>query len=360
MTASRIASAVAVLVLAAGAVAAGFAVAGRPRSADPPTAELPTATATVVTGTATQRVQVTGVLGFHGTYPVIHQGPAGIVVSTAAVGSTVDNGGVLYTVANQPVRLLLGAVPVYREFAAGMADGPDVRQLEQGLVALGADPTSRIAVDDHFDWATTAAVRRLQASWGLPVSQRTGRLPLGQVLFRPVPLRIGQVPVQVGTSVAADTVVLSATSTAPVVTAQVGADRQALVAPGDQVVVTVTGLPPAQGTVTAIGQAPRPDPGDSAPTTATVPVTVTVQWPAGTATPDGAPAQVGITTEVHPDVLLVPVAALLARPGGGYQLRLDSGGYVEVRPGLFDDAAGLVEVAGDGLRVGDVVRVPAS
>ena len=66
---------------------------------------------------------------------------------------------------------------------------------------------------------------------------------------------------------------------------------------------------------------------------------------------------VAIATNVRENVLLVPVAALLARPGGGYQVRLESGALVEVRPGLFDDATGKVEVSGD-LNVGDLVQVP--
>jgi hypothetical protein len=54
----------------------------------------------------------------------------------------------------------------------------------------------------------------------------------------------------------------------------------------------------------------------------------------------------------------VPVTALLARPGGGYQVRLASGGYVPVTPGLFDSTQGTVEVTGD-LTVGQQVQVPA-
>jgi hypothetical protein len=41
-------------------------------------------------------------------------------------------------------------------------------------------------------------------------------------------------------------------------------------------------------------------------------------------------------------------------------VRLSSGAYVAVQPGLFDDDAGTVEVSGSGLRVGDRVEVPAA
>jgi hypothetical protein len=62
-------------------------------------------------------------------------------------------------------------------------------------------------------------------------------------------------------------------------------------------------------------------------------------------------------------VLLVPVTALLAKPGGGYQVRVltgDVGQLVDVRPGLYDDATGEVEVSGAGLAEGMTVEVPAT
>jgi hypothetical protein len=52
------------------------------------------------------------------------------------------------------------------------------------------------------------------------------------------------------------------------------------------------------------------------------------------------------------------VTALLARPGGGYQVRLADGRYVPVEPGLFDDTTGMVEVTG--LAGGQRVEVPAT
>jgi hypothetical protein len=53
------------------------------------------------------------------------------------------------------------------------------------------------------------------------------------------------------------------------------------------------------------------------------------------------------------------VVALLPRPGGGYRVRLADGTYVEVKPGLYDEVSGAVEVSG-ALTVGQLVQVPAS
>jgi multidrug efflux pump subunit AcrA (membrane-fusion protein) len=74
-----------------------------------------------------------------------------------------------------------------------------------------------------------------------------------------------------------------------------------------------------------------------------------------------APVTVLITTGSVADVLTVPVDALLARPHGGYAVEVVSGGrrhLVKVTPGMFDDAAGLVQVSGPGLSPGQRVVVP--
>jgi hypothetical protein len=188
------------------------------------------------------------------------------------------------------------------------------------------------------------------------------------VVFAPAALRIGQVPAVVGTSVAPDAPVLTATSTRRVVTAQLPADRQNLVHPGDKVTVTVSGAnAPVPGTVERVGRvAATPQTGqagsdggaDGGSQPATVTVTVRADLPAGGPDLDQAPAQLAITTAAHRNVLLVPVVALLPAPGEGYQVRLASGEPVRVRPGLFDSTAGTVEVTGE-LTVGQSVQVPA-
>ena len=156
--------------------------------------------------------------------------------------------------------------------------------------------------------------------------------------------------------------VIAATGTHRVVTAQITTDRQALIHVGDQVLVTLTGMAPVTGTVARIGRvatAPTGPAGSPPPGPATVSVTINVRLPTGTGDLDQAPVQVAITSAQHSGVLLVPVTALLARPGGGYQVRLADHQLIQVQPGLFDDSAGLVEVTGSGLTAGQQVEVPA-
>ena len=73
-----------------------------------------------------------------------------------------------------------------------------------------------------------------------------------------------------------------------------------------------------------------------------------------------APVTVTITTGSVSNALTVPVDALLAEPGGKYAVEVTGpGGHhlVTVTPGMFDDAAGKVQVSGN-LTAGQHVVVP--
>src|SRR5260370_910444 len=92
------------------------------------------------------------------------------------------------------------------------------------------------------------------------------------------------------------------------------------------------------------------------------------RWPPrGTraAPPRRGPAggTVTITTGRAPNVLVVPVIALLAQASSGYAVEVAGAGgrhhLVPVTTGVFDDAAGLVQVSGSGLHAGQRVVVPA-
>ena len=356
--------------LAVGAVATVFglavvgtaaAVVSRPQSALP-VAEVATGTAPVTRGTVAQRERFSGTLGFDGSYPITHQGEPGILTSIAAAGSTVGRGGILYAVANRPARLLYGAIPAYRGLSLGVPAGPDVRQLERNLVALGMDPYRRIVVDQRFTAATAAAVRRWQAVWGLPVAQRTGALPQGAVVFAPAALRVDETEAAVGAAIAPGAPVLTATSTNRAVLLEIPAIRQSLVHLGDRVEVTVSGVPGgAHGTVVRIGRTATapPEQRDGGPETPpTITVIIRVTLPAGSPDLDQSPVGVLITSSTRKNVLMVPVVALLPKPGGGYQVRLTTGQFVDVKPGVYDEYSGAVEVTGN-LTAGQLVQVPA-
>jgi hypothetical protein len=202
----RVLLAVLVLVLVGGGwVAARGGLTGRSHPTSTVTA-VATGTALVTRGDVTARDQVAGTLGYDGSYTAVNQMPGGIVTWAPSPGAVVRRGQPLYRVDGQPVRLFYGRQAAWRAFQLGMPDGPDVRQLEQNLVALGSDPNRTITVDDHFSAATQAAVRRWQGdALGLPPAQRTGAIPLGQLLFFPGPIRVTQLTATPGAAAGPNT-----------------------------------------------------------------------------------------------------------------------------------------------------------
>ena len=98
---------------------------------------------------------------------------------------------------------------------------------------------------------------------------------------------------------------------------------------------------------------------DSGPT---VPVQIRPTDPTAAGSLDQALVEVAITDQTVHNVLAVPVDALLARAGGGYAVEVVAGDgthhLVRVSLGLFDDAAGMVQVSGPGLAAGQRVVVP--
>jgi len=259
-----------------------------------------------------------------------------------------------------PVVLLYGSVPAYRALAEG-ATGTDVAQLNHDLVALRY--LDRSEVDSawrQFSWATTAAVEKLQRHLGV---DETGKLSRGDVVFLPTPVRVTALRADLGAPPSGP--VLQASSTARTVSVALDPDLQSKVRAGDGVTITLPDGRATPGRVTSVGKVatiPSNDSGgsDSGPT---VPVQIRPTDPPATGSLDQALVEVAITDRTVHDVLAVPVYALLARAGGGYSVEVLAGDgthhLVRVRVGLFDDAAGMVQVSGAGLAVGQRVVVPS-
>jgi peptidoglycan hydrolase-like protein with peptidoglycan-binding domain len=347
--------------VAFGAVLAstGLWVARRtPGGTDP--AAIPAAqTATVVRTDVAARDLQAGTIGYAGDWHLANPGPGGVLTAVPAPGTVVSRGQPLYEVNGHPTRLLYGDRPVWRGFTSGMSDGPDVRQLETNLVALGH--SAGVTVDDHFSPATATAISHWQAALGVP---HTGALALGDVLFAPGPTRVSQALATLGSRVGPGQDVLDATSTDRVVTVNLPTVAQAVVSVGAKVVVTPPTGGPQPGTVTSVGRvAQTTQPGSpGGPQQATITVTITLDTPDAVAGLDQAPVQVAIITSQHEGVLAVPVTALVAAADGGYQIIVDQAGTrrrITVRPGIFDEITNLIEVTGTALAPGQQVEVPA-
>jgi peptidoglycan hydrolase-like protein with peptidoglycan-binding domain len=336
------------------------------------------ATATVVRTNLTNTVQVGGSIGYDGSYTVAAlRGGGGVYTWLPDPGQVIRQDQRIYSVGNEPVPLLYGSLPAYRQFDVGMSDGADVGQLTHDLITLGYG--AGLTQSDHYSSATAAAVERWQQALGL---QATGEIPLGEAVFEPGPIRVTSVTPTVGTS-AGGGIVLTATGTTPIVLVDLDVSEEYLVKPGDAVTVvlpngtsTVGGLIETVGTVATcpggggIGAGGSPGSADQSPcessgsgTTSAPTVTITIALdatPPG-ATFDQAPVNVNITTQTADNVLAVPVNALLALQGGGYGVQVVTGKtshLVGVTAGLYSDI--LVQVSGSGLTAGARVEVPSS
>ena len=124
------------------------------------------------------------------------------------------------------VTLFYGARPAWRSLSQWVLPGPDVAQLDRNLIALGFG--RYLTVSDYYTAATAYAVELWQQAAGLPV---TGTVPLGQVAFAPGALRVTSVATGLGSPPQPGAQVLTATSTSPVVTAQLPVAQEYLVRP---------------------------------------------------------------------------------------------------------------------------------
>lgn len=313
----------------------------------------PTGLQPIMQGTVSEQTQVSGTLGYGGNYSV-KGGTGQIITWLPGVGTAIRQGNVLYRVNYDriPVVLLYGTLPLYRQLSEGMT-GADVRQLNRDLVALGY--VSRSVLDphsDYFGYETAYALELMQEHYGLPV---TGYLPLGQIVFLPSAIQVNGVPGALGS---ADTgVVLQGSTTSRLVTIPLDVSEQTEVKLGDKVTITLPNGTNTPGVVTSIGTVATTT---NSGTTINVQVTLTDPAAAGTLT--SAPVQVSIVTASASDALSVPVDALLATVNGGYAVEEPTarGGrrIIPVTLGLFDHAAGTVQVTGPGLAAGQQVVVP--
>ena len=363
--------------VAIGAAAGGWTIGHGQVHAAAPGRTVPAATATVTRGTITVSEQDPGTIGYAGGFTV-YSAAAGTVTWLPAAGARIRPGGRLFAVDGQDVVLMRGATPAWRAFFPGMSDGADVAELQRNLVALGYDPYHAITPGDHYDWATQAAIERGQLAEGwLP----DGQIALGEVAFLPGPVRVAALASGAGATVAAGAPVLTGTSVTEVVTVALPSSERSAVTAGQRVTITlpdgaattgrVRGLAPAaasappgssgRGSGTSSGGGSGSGSGTGAPPT--VGILVSLDHQAAAAGLDGAQVQVAIATQVQRDALVTPISALLARPGGGFEVTVVTGATrrnVPVQTGLFDDLDGTVAISGPGIAAGTRVEVPRS
>jgi multidrug efflux pump subunit AcrA (membrane-fusion protein) len=355
----RIAIPVAAVALAAVAGAVAWAVAGEGSASGTDGAARPTATATIERRDLVQYETVSGTLGYDDSRTLYPQHP-GTVTGLHRPGRVVERGQALYWFDAKPVTLLYGSIPLWRRLDRSSPDGADIRELERNLVALGYDPDGNIEVDDRWDSATTAAVKRWQEDLGVA---KTGAVELGDVVFLPGPRRIGQEKTTVGAMLQPGAEVMDTSSTTRIVTVDLDTDKRSLVQTGDKVRVELPNASTIRGTIVSIGKVAETsqDSQSGDQSNPTIEVRVSLARGSKTGAFDEAPVDVSLAKETAKNVLSVPVNALLALAEGGYAVEVVTGTgstrLVGVEPGMY--AGSLVEITGRGLKAGMKVVVPA-
>ena len=333
---------------------AGYALASGGSGAGASSApDVQTGTASVVRTTLVDEESFDGTLGYGTAVSV--SGGRGTVTGLPAVGSMVERGGALFEADGRNVPLLYGQRPQWRTLAEGMSDGMDVKQLEENLVALGHATKAQLGVDQTFNAATTAAVKRFQAAKGL---EQDGVLEAGEIVFGDGAVRIAEHAAAIGSPAGGP--VVKASSASKVITFDLEADRQDILAVGDDVELELPSGERVPGSVTSIASVAEAADTGMGMGSPTVEVVVTPDDPAATGGLDGAPVDIHVVRDQVEDALAVPVNALLALAEGGYAVEVISASgarsLTAVETGMFAD--GVVEVRGDGLAEGTSVVVP--
>ena len=334
-------------------------------SSHPPSAARPSGTSRPAPPARTRlRASGGGTVSAERVGPSSGRGPTpSDVTALPRIGQVVSQGQALFAVNGTPTVLLYGSIPAWRTLAPG-AIGPDVAALNADLVALGAATAARLdPAGDTYSAATAAAVTTIQTHLGTP---RTGTLSLGQAAFEPTPMRVTSVSATLGGPVPAGGPMLTGTSTTRVITAAIDASQRSELHVSDAVTITLADGTTTPGKVATIGtDATEPSstgPGDTTPPP-TVAVVITPADPAATGTVDQAPLIVAITIAGVHDALAIPAAAIVTTSGGHPAINvLDPAGATHAVPvtlGIFDDASGLVQVSGPGVRAGETISLPA-
>ena len=301
---------------------------------------------------------------------LLSTGGGSVISSFAARGTEVSTGTIVFANDSLPVAAIEGdpaAVPALaRDLEDGVADGSDVRLLEEMLAAGGFDADGWMIVDDHYDLGTSTAVLAWWRSFDPTIELAVDDVvvPIGSFVVVPDGLEVADAIVADGTTLVGDTVVMTLSSPARVVstTAPIDDDTFALGASIDVEFPDGTIEP---GTVVAVGNvaAAGGAPGD----TPTVTIDIHVeQIPSSVDSFVSIPVTLRVVDDSVPDAYVVPVSALVALAEGGYALEVVSGQdatgspttrLIGVETGLFAD--GFVVVTGPDVAAGLEVVVPS-
>lgn len=267
-------------------------------------------------------------------------------------GTILEQGDVVAWVDNQPVVLLYGELPMWREMRDD-TEGPDVLQLETALTALGYNESeSSMTVDETYSSATESVVEAWQEAIG---AEEDGVVGLGEIVFARGPVTVDALQLGVGDQIAGTTDVFTTAGEDIEVSFGLPTFEQDNVEVGDAVEITLPDLSTTTGVVSEIATVATVPQDGGQPTFEAI---VDLDDPSLAGGIDDAPVTVAVITDRVDQVTAVPVDALVALAEGGYAVEVENGSatrLVSVEPGFYAD--GLVEVDGE-VSPGDRVVVP--
>ena len=137
----------------------------------------------------------------------------GTVTGVVEPGTVLEEGDIAYWVNGEPVVVLYGDVPAYRTMndASTNLEGDDIAQLETYLDENGYDDVG-MSVDGEFTAATESVVENWQEEIGATVD---GVVDLGEVIFVGGPLDVVSVDVEVGDVLSDGRIVLTYSGDVP-------------------------------------------------------------------------------------------------------------------------------------------------
>jgi hypothetical protein len=384
-------------------------------SGDPAAAPTdPVATTTLERRDLSTARSLSGAIGYGAARPLTGHLDA-TVTWLPKVGATITRGEQLFRADDLPVPLFYGDLPMYRDISGANLVGRDVRIIADNLRALGysigrqpgpgewvtppapaaptgSDPTStggtepdanqsdaksgadqdknqgektttdedRVApvvtgprkIKDGEGVLTPGlvrAIKRWQGDLGRPA---TGIVVVGDVEVAGGAVRVDSVGGQPGA--AANSALLSVTSTRKVITVGAELSDTATIRRGDRVTVKLPDEHTLKARVTSVGRDLDADESGAGTGSPKLTVTVTVDNARGIARLDSADVEVLFIGKQVKHVLAAPIEALIALREGGYAVQTPTG-LVAVDTGMFAD--GWVEITGAGLAEGTSVVI---
>ncbi|WP_327303745.1 peptidoglycan-binding protein [Streptomyces sp. NBC_01298] len=322
--------------------------------------------AQVEQGSLSSSIQLTGSLVYDAPVAVLPAG-RGTLTGLPAVGAVVKAGQKLYEVDGQPVVLMVGDRPMWRDLGPGVPAGTDVEQLERNLIRLGHAKGLGLTADRKFAPDTATAVKRWQKSLGL---KETGTVPLGSLtMLSHESVRVQQVGAQLGATLGGSSV-MTVTREDLVVTARPAENQLSRFKPDGRVRVKLADGTEVGGRIRSLirgsgsGSGGEDGSGGSGggsgegPGAAKTTVTIVLDGQEQARRAGQSAVTVAVVGDTADHALIVPVTALLALDGGGYGVRVSDGPtprLVKVRLGLIADAK--AQITGD-VRPGAQVVIP--